>query len=128
MAHAWFHTKNAEEVIEKQASFKFVKGIRSKPIVKNKESDRFDNYVGTMQDQKWRDGLKLLEKYNLNYDLRIPSWHLIESLQVIRLIPNVKVVINHAGFPWDRSNDAILKWKNSLKVLANEGNVYIKLS
>ena len=128
VAHAWFHTKNAEEVIEKQASFKFVKGIRSKPIVKNKESDSYDNYVGTMQDQKWRDGLKLLEKYNLNYDLRIPSWHLIESLQVIRLIPNVKVVINHAGFPWDRSNDAIMKWKNSLKVLANEGNVYIKLS
>ena len=38
------------------------------------------------------------------------------------------MVINHAGFPWDRSNDAIMKWKNSLKVLANEGNVYIKLS
>jgi len=128
VAHAWFHTKNAEEVIEKQASFKFVKGIRSKPIVKNKESDSYDNYVGTMQDQKWRDGLKLLEKYNLNYDLRIPSWHLIESLQVIRLIPNVKVIINHAGFPWDRSKDGILKWKNSLKILANEGNVYIKLS
>ena len=81
-----------------------------------------------MQDQKWRDGLKLLEKYNLNYDLRIPSWHLIEALQVIRLIPNVKVIINHAGFPWDRSKDGILKWKNSLKVLANEENVYIKLS
>ena len=128
VAHAWFHTKNAEKVIEKQASFKFVKGIRSKPIVKNKESDSYDNYVGTMQDQKWRDGLKLLEKYNLNYDLRIPSWHLIESLQVIRLIPNVKVIINHAGFPWDRSKDGILKWKNSLKILANEGNVYIKLS
>ena len=37
VAHAWFHTKNAEEVIEKQASFKFVKGIRSKPIVKIKK-------------------------------------------------------------------------------------------
>ena len=128
VAHAWFHTKNAEEIIEKQASFEFVKGIRSKPIVKNKESDSYQNYDGTMQDQKWRDGLKLLEKYNLNYDLRIPSWHLVEALQVIRLIPNVKVIINHAGFPWDRSKDGILKWKNSLKILANEENVYIKLS
>ena len=34
VAHAWFHKKNSEEVIAKQASFDLVKGIRSKPITK----------------------------------------------------------------------------------------------
>ena len=34
VGHAWFHKKNTEAVIAEQASFDFVKGIRSKPSVK----------------------------------------------------------------------------------------------
>ena len=128
IGHAWFHTKNAEEIISKQSSFKKVKGIRSKPITKNSENEKYISYEGTMQDISWRNGLKLLEKYNLNYDLRIPSWHLIEAIQIVRLIPNVKVIINHAGFPWDRTKIGLKKWKESLKMLSNEPNVFMKLS
>ncbi len=128
IGHAWFHTKNAEEIIEKQSSFNKVKGIRSKPVTKNTENDKYLSYEGTMQDISWRKGLKLLEKYNLNYDLRIPSWHLIEAIQIVRLIPNVKVIINHAGFPWDRSKTGLNKWRDSLKMLSREPNTFIKLS
>ena len=128
IAHAWFHTNNAEEIISKQASFKLVKSIRSKPVTKTGEMTSYISYDSTMQDLSWRKGLRLLEKYNLNYDLRIPSWHLIEAIQIVRLIPNTKVIINHAGFPWDRSKDGLKKWKESLKLLSNEPNVYIKLS
>ena len=128
IAHAWFHTNNAEEIISKQASFKLVKSIRSKPVTKTGEMTSYISYDSTMQDLSWRNGLRLLEKYNLNYDLRIPSWHLIEAIQIVRLIPNTKVIINHAGFPWDRSKDGLKKWKESLKLMSNEPNVYIKLS
>ena len=119
---------NAEEIIAKQSFFNKVKGIRSKPITKTSEKERYGSYEGTMQDISWRKGLKLLEKYNLNYDLRIPSWHLIEAIQIVRLIPNVKVIINHAGFPWDRSKTGLKKWKDSLKILSKEPNTFIKLS
>ena len=128
IGHAWFHTNDAEEIIAKQSFFNKVKGIRSKPITKNSEKEKYVSYTGTMQDMKWRKGLKLLEKYNLNYDLRIPSWHLIEAIQIVRLIPNVKVIINHAGFPWDRSKTGLRKWKDSLKILSKEPNTFIKLS
>ena len=128
VAHSWLHTKNAEEIIAKQSSFKRVKGIRSKPVTKNAENEKYLSYEGTMQDISWRKGLKLLEKYNLNYDLRIPSWHLVEAIQIVRLIPNVRVIINHAGFPWDRTNLGLKKWRNSLKMLSKEPNTFIKLS
>ena len=128
IGHAWFHTNDAEEIIAKQSFFNKVKGIRSKPITKNSEKEKYVSYTGTMQDMKWRKGLKLLEKYNLNYDLRVPSWHLIEAVQIVRLIPNVKVIINHAGFPWDRSETGLRKWKDSLKILSKEPNTFIKLS
>ena len=32
VAHAWFHTDNAEEIGTAQAAFALVRGIRSKPV------------------------------------------------------------------------------------------------
>ena len=128
VCHAWFHKNNAEAVIAEQASFDIVKGIRSKPSVKFSRKTKQYITDGSMKDEKWRSGLKLLEKYNLNYDLRVPCWHLEEAVEIVRLIPNTKVIINHAGFPWDRSKTGLKKWKDSLKILSKEPNTFIKLS
>ena len=128
VAHAWFHKKNSEEVIAKQASFDMVKGIRSKPITKLTPNSDDLTCEGSMQDINWRKGLKLLEKYNLNYDLRIPNWHLEEAIEIVRLIPNTKVIINHAGFPWDRTEQGMEYWRKGIKLISLEPNTFIKLS
>ena len=128
VAHAWFHKKNSEEVIAKQASFDLVKGIRSKPITKLLPNSDDLTGEGSMQDINWRNGLKLLEKYNLNYDLRIPNWHLEEAIEIVRLIPNTKVIINHAGFPWDRTEQGMEYWRKGIKLMSLEPNTFIKLS
>ena len=128
VAHAWFHKKNSEEIIAKQASFDMVKGIRSKPITKLSPNSDDLTGEGSMQDINWRNGLKLLEKYNLNYDLRIPNWHLEEAIEIVRLIPNTKVIINHAGFPWDRTKQGMECWRKGIKLMSLEPNTFIKLS
>ena len=128
VAHAWFHKKNSEEIIAKQASFDMVKGIRSKPITKLLPNSDDLTDEGSMQDINWRNGLKLLEKYNLNYDLRIPNWHLEEAIEIVRLIPNTKVIINHAGFPWDRTEQGMEYWRKGIKLMSFEPNTFIKLS
>ena len=128
VAHAWFHKKNSEEIIAKQASFDMVKGIRSKPITKLTPNSDDLTGEGSMQDINWRNGLKLLEKYNLNYDLRIPNWHLEEAIEIVRLIPNTKVIINHAGFPWDRTEQGMEYWRKGIKLMSLEPNTFIKLS
>ena len=128
VAHAWFHKKNSEEIIAKQASFDIVKGIRSKPITKILPNSDDLRGEGSMQDINWRNGLKLLEKYNLNYDLRIPNWHLEEAIEIVRLIPNTKVIINHAGFPWDRTEQGMEYWRKGIKLMSFEPNTFIKLS
>jgi len=81
-----------------------------------------------MKDDNWRAGLKLLEKYNLNYDLRVPCWHLEEAVEIVRLIPNTKVIINHAGFPWDRSKEGMDLWRRGIRLISLEPNAFIKLS
>jgi len=128
IGHAWFHKKNSEKIIAEQASFDLVKSIRSKPSVKFSRNSTNYTLEGSMQDINWRNGLKLLEKYNLNYDLRVPSWHLEEAVDIVRLIPNTRIIINHSGFPWDRSAHGMEFWRKGMQTLSSEPNTYIKLS
>ena len=60
-----------------------------------------------MQDERWLRGFALLEKYGLSWDLRVPFWHLREAAAVARAFPNTAIVLNHTGFPWDRSEEGL---------------------
>jgi predicted TIM-barrel fold metal-dependent hydrolase len=127
VAHAWFHTANAEEVIARQASFPLVRGIRSKPVTAASPHERVAG-EGTMQDPRWLNGLSLLEKYGLSWDLRVPAWHLEEAAEVAASFPRIKIVLNHTGFPWDRSEEGLAAWRNGMEALARHANVHVKVS
>lgn len=128
VAHAWFHTTNAEEVIAAQAAFPIVRGIRSKPVTASAPDQITPGAPGTMQDEAWLRGFSLLEKYRLSWDLRVPFWHLREAAGVARAFPNVPIVLNHTGFPWDRSEEGLAAWRGAMEVLAREPNVHVKIS
>ena len=51
-----------------------------------------------------------------------------EATEIVRLIPNTKVIINHAGFPWDRSKEGLDFWRKGVKTISTEPNTFIKLS
>jgi predicted TIM-barrel fold metal-dependent hydrolase len=82
VAHAWFHTDNAEEIIARQAAFRLVRGIRSKPVTAESAAQMAPSAPGSMQDERWLRGFALLERYGLSWDLRVPSWHLVEAAEV----------------------------------------------
>ena len=119
VAHAWFHTANAEEIFAQQKSYSMVRGIRCKPT---------SGGEGSMQDPKWLAGLRLLRKFDLSWDLRVPTWQLEEAAQVVRAIPDIPVVLNHTGFPWDRSAEGLALWRRGMQALAASGQVNCKLS
>jgi predicted TIM-barrel fold metal-dependent hydrolase len=128
VAHAWFDTGNAEEVIAAQAAFPLVRGIRSKPVTAPSPDRIEPGAPGTMQDQRWLRGFALLEKYGLSWDLRVPFWHLDEAAAVARAFPKTPIVLNHTGFPWDRSEEGLVAWRRAMEVLAREPNVWVKIS
>jgi predicted TIM-barrel fold metal-dependent hydrolase len=128
VAHAWFHTPNAEEVVAAQARFPQVRGIRSKPVTSASPRESVAGQAGTMQDPAWLDGFALLEKYELSWDLRVPFWHLAEAAEVARAFPRTPIVLNHTGFPWDRSAEGLAAWRRQMEVLAREPNVWVKVS
>ena len=128
VAHAWFHTENAEETLAAQAEFPLVRGIRSKPVTARSPETMAPGAPGTMQDDKWLRGFSLLEKYGLSWDLRVPFWHLSEAAEVARQFPRTPIVLNHTGFPWDRSEEGLAAWRHGMEAVAREPNVHVKVS
>jgi predicted TIM-barrel fold metal-dependent hydrolase len=128
VAHAWFDTPNAEEIIAAQAAFPLVRGIRSKPVTAASPTVIQPGTPGTMQDDNWLRGFALLEKYGLSWDLRVPFWHLEEAAAVARAFPQTAIILNHTGFPWDRSEEGLAAWRRGMGVLAREPNVHVKVS
>ena len=127
VAHAWFHTANAEEILAQQKSFPLVRGIRSKPVTGGRPGESVTG-TGSMQDPQWLAGFRLLRKFDLSWDLRVPSWHLEEAAQVVRANPDIPVVLNHTGFPWDRSAAGLAMWRRGMQALAANPQVCCKLS
>ena len=128
VAHAWFHTDNAAEVLARQASFSLVRGIRSKPVTSLSPDTMTPGAPGTMQDPKWLEGFARLEQYGLSWDLRVPYWHLEEAAQVAAAFPRTAIVLNHTGFPWDRSASGLAAWQRAMETIARQPNVHLKVS
>jgi len=81
-----------------------------------------------MQDPKWLAGFALLEKYDLSWDLRVPFWHLEEAAEVARAFPGTRIILNHTGFPWNRSEAGLALWRRGMQTLAQAPNVHLKIS
>ena len=117
VAHAWFHTGDTEAILERHKAFPLVRGIRSKPANE-----------AMMRDTVWVSGLRLLRKYDLSWDLRVKTWELEAAAKVVRTIPDIAVVLNHTGFPWDRSAAGLELWRRGMRALAACPNAWCKLS
>jgi len=60
--------------------------------------------------------------------LRVPYWHLAEAAEVIHAHPEISVVLNHTGFPWDRTPTGLHAWEQAMRIIAREPNVWLKVS
>lgn len=128
VAHAWIDTPDAEDILAAHKQFALVRGIRTKPITSDGPNDSVRGRPRSLQDPKWRSGLALLEKYDLSWDLRVPWWHLQEAAEVVGEHPGLRVVLNHTGYPLDRSPEALAAWRRGMEALARHPNVWCKVS
>ncbi|MBM85229.1 MAG: amidohydrolase [Rhodospirillaceae bacterium] len=128
VGHVWLANDNCEEVLHGHMAYPLFRGVRSKPVTSLNPKTMRPGTPGTIQDPKWREGLRLLEKLGLTYDLRVPFWHLREAADAVGPHSNLKVVVNHTGFPWDRSDPGIAAWREGMCAISACPNVHLKLS
>lgn len=128
VGHVWFVDPECDQKLAQHCSYPLVRGIRSKPVTAHSPRDSVRGQPGTMQDPKWLAGFSLLQKHKLSWDLRVPYWHLAEAAQVARDFPDTAIVLNHTGFPWDRSPEGLTAWRTGMEALAACPNVHVKIS
>lgn len=107
-----------EERLAYWSSFKVVKGWRH--VLQAETEDFFlsDSFI---------KGLKALKKYNYTYDLLCYHEQLTAIIKMADQVPDQPFVLDHCGKPNIKSNE-IKKWTENIRLLAQNENVYCKIS
>ncbi len=119
---------DADERLAEQAAWPLVRGIRFKPVTSQGPEASVRGEPGSLQDPRWPGALDGLRRHGLSWDLRVPFWHLEEAAALVRELPDLPVVLEHVGLPWDRSAAGLALWRRGMAALAACANVQVKLS
>ena len=79
-------------------------------------------------DPDFHRGYSLLEKYNLVYDLDCTWENMHKAADLARKYPNIIVVLGHAGFPQERTDEYFENWTKGMKTLGQVENAVVKIS
>src|SRR5205823_2205785 len=120
--------EDAEERLAEQAAHPLVRGIRFKPLSARGPDESVRAEPGALQDRRWPAALERLQQHGLSWDLRVPFWHLEEAAALLREVPALPVVLEHAGLPWDRNDAGLTRWRRGMAALAGNEQVHVKLS
>ena len=80
-----------------------------------------------MLEEKFIAGLKLLHHYNYTYDILVFPKHLKAVSQLIKKLPEQRLVIDHIAKP-EIASHSMNEWASDMKEIAQHKHIYIKLS
>lgn len=127
VAKVELHRADAPAVIERQASFPNVRGIRQ---MINWHADPRKVYApeNYLEHSTWLENFACLGRYGLSFDMQIYAGQMRQAYELLRKFPQVPVAIVHSGMPIDRSMEELRAWKQGLARLAELDHVHIKMS
>ncbi|KXJ26673.1 Uncharacterized protein y4mH [Exaiptasia diaphana] len=109
-----------ECVLDKYMKYAKFKGVRH--IVEAESDD------GWLRREDVLRGLGFLEKKGLTYDLLIRQRHFELACDVVKRFPRLTFVLDHIAKPDIKGLKDVDKWKEGIAKLAENKNVYCKLS
>jgi len=128
VAYANLFAEDADTVLAAHGVHPLVRGIRNKPAAAASPEAVRRGAPGSMADPRWRERLHLLEKRELSLGIQSPWWHLSELAELAADFPRLRIILNHAGLPADRSRAGLAGWRAAIRELAGQSNVAVKLS
>ena len=118
----------APSLIEQQAAFDRVVGVRDILSWHPDPARRFAARDGIMDEPQWRTGLAHLERHGLVFDLMVFPRQLTGAARLAAEFPDQQFVLNHCGSPIDRDAEGMQGWRDGLRELARQENVAVKIS
>ncbi|MEA5461741.1 amidohydrolase family protein [Arcicella sp. LKC2W] len=107
------------ERLEHYSEFGIIKGFRH--IVQGESDSEF------MLRPKFKNGITELGVYDFTYDILIYHFQLEQALNLVKLFPDQKFVVDHIAKP-DIKSGEYAAWQTNIKKLALHQNVYCKIS
>jgi L-fuconolactonase len=111
-------SSNIEKRLQHYQQFSKLKGFRH---VLQGEEPSF------MLQKDFLNGISKLQQYNFTYDILIFPKHLAAALELVQQFPEQKFVIDHVAKPYIK-DEKIDEWKTGMQQLAQQSNVYCKIS
>jgi predicted TIM-barrel fold metal-dependent hydrolase len=119
---------NVEETLAAHLESPLFRGIRQQLHWHVNPQYRFAGRPDLMNDSQWRRGFALLEKFGLVFELQIFASQMADGAKLAADFPETIIVLEHAGMLEDRSENGWNQWRAGMRLLAENPNVYTKIS
>ena len=120
--------KNSLDIIKKHMIFPKFRGVRQIIGLLEKSPQLSFTNENLLKNNFWRKNFENLGTNRISFDLQLYPEQMFEAADFFGEFPEIPVVIDHAGSPYDQSFSGLKIWKNGIKKLAELPNLYIKLS
>jgi predicted TIM-barrel fold metal-dependent hydrolase len=117
-----------ETVLANHSRYPVHRGIRQSV---NWHSDRFYSMCDRsdyLTDSAWQRGYGLLAKYKMSFELQAFPHQLNDAAALAVRFPDVVMVVEHCGFPIDRSAGGMAHWRSGMRRLVELPNTVVKIS
>ena len=124
-----FFSPDVAEVLERHAAHPNFRGIRQ--MLNHSQDNPGLNFIDrgdAMGDPLWREGYRLLSKFQASFDLQVWPWQLSMAARLAHDIPEIPVILNHAGMPFANNAVSMRQWELGMRALASAANVSVKIS
>lgn len=128
VAYAPLLDPNINHIVQGLSQYESMRGIRFKPITTNSACSPNYTGAGSLYDAKLERQLAQLATYNWVWDARVPYWHLYDLSLLAQKLPQLSIVLEHTGLPWNRSSEGLKIWADGMQQLALQPNVSVKFS
>jgi len=116
IAYANLKSPQVEKTIARHCNYKNMRGIRD---------FSFGDYL---VDSDFHRGFSILEKYKLIANVSVTWKDMDKLVRVADKFPYTKIVIDHCGFPEERSPEYYQKWQSSISIASKANNIICKIS
>lgn len=115
------------DLLDRMMVHKALRGIRQ---VVNLHADPRLTYMNRdlLADPAFAKGLAELARRGLRFDLQLYPHQVGSAVRLLEAVPNLQVILNHAGMWADRTGDGWRNWKAALRDLASVPQVSVKIS
>ncbi|MDP3898768.1 MAG: amidohydrolase family protein [Mesorhizobium sp.] len=120
--------ENAAAIMERQARFPLMRGIRMQLHWHQNEMYRFAARPDLMNDPLFRRNLRRVAEHGWSFDLQVFTAQMKDAAKLAADNRDIVFVLQHAGMLEDLSNQGRAAWRSGMKRLADQPNVVSKLS